>query len=77
MNVGQTTARCGRCAYFRNERAYLEAAMPGLSSMGSGDASVRADDGICERHDIYLSARACCADFKLFEASSRAPQSLG
>lgn len=55
--------RCGNCGYFRNDRAYLEAAMPGLTSMSSGDASVRADDGICLRHDRYLSAWASCADF--------------
>ena len=55
--------RCGNCGYFRNDRAYLEAAMPGLTSMSSGDASVRADDGLCLRHDRYLSARASCADF--------------
>ena len=55
--------RCGACVQFRNDPAYLEAAMPGLSSLGSAYASVRADDGICLRHDRYLSARASCADF--------------
>jgi hypothetical protein len=59
--------RCGNCGYFRNDRAYLEAAMPGLTSMSSGDASVRADDGLCLRHDRYLSARASCADFTAFD----------
>ena len=63
MGVGLLDGRCGRCVHFRNDRAYLEAAMPGLSSLSSGDASVRADDGVCERHDRYLSARASCADF--------------
>jgi hypothetical protein len=63
MGVAAAREQCGRCASFRNDRAYLEAAMPGFSSMGSGDASVRADDGICLRHDRYLSARASCADF--------------
>jgi hypothetical protein len=60
---GLVKERCGRCVSFRNDRAYLEAVMPGLSIMSSGDASVRADDGVCERHDRYLSARASCADF--------------
>jgi hypothetical protein len=41
--------------------------MPGLASMSSGDASVRADDGICFRHDRYLSARAFRADFTAFD----------
>jgi len=30
----------------------------------SGDASVRGDDGHCRRHDRYLGADACCADFR-------------
>ena len=64
MGVDQRERRCGRCVSFRNDRAYLEAVMPGLTSMSSGDASVRADDGVCERHDRYLSARASCADFR-------------
>jgi len=67
MGVDQGKARCGRCVSFRNDRAYLEAAMPGLTSMSSGDASVRADDGICLRHDRYLSARASCADFSAID----------
>ena len=68
MGVGRGDERwCGYCAHFRNDRAYLEAAIPGLTSMSSGDASVRADDGICLRHDRYLSARASCADFTAFD----------
>jgi hypothetical protein len=59
--------RCGNCGYFRNDRAYLEAAIPGLTSMSSGDASVRADDGVCLRHDRYLNARATCAEFTAFD----------
>ena len=55
--------RCGTCANFRNDPAYLEKAVPGLTSMSSAHASVRADDGICIAHDRYLSARASCADF--------------
>jgi hypothetical protein len=68
MGVGRgDERRCGYCAHFRNDRAYLEAAMPGLASMSSGDASVRADDGVCLRHDRYLSARASCAEFTAFD----------
>jgi hypothetical protein len=67
MNVDSRTAQCGRCVHFRNDRAYLEVVMPGLTSMGSGDSSVRADDGVCERHDRYLSARASCVDFRSAE----------
>jgi hypothetical protein len=59
---------CGACGYFRNVPAYLEAAIPGLAIFRSGDASVRAEDGLCLRHDRYLSARAACADFTPAEA---------
>ena len=63
MAVDEDQGRCGDCVHFRNDPAYLEAAMPGLSSLSSAYGSVRADDGICLRHDRYLSARAGCADF--------------
>jgi hypothetical protein len=55
--------RCGACGYFRNDAAYLEAAIPGLSSLSSATASVRVQDGVCLRHDRYLSARASCTEF--------------
>jgi len=58
------TGRCGFCRHFRNDPVFLEAAIPGLTSFSSGTASVMADDGLCLRHDRYLSARACCADFE-------------
>jgi hypothetical protein len=54
---------CRNCVNFCNDPAYLERAMPGLTSLGSAHASVRAEDGICSRHDRYLSAGASCADF--------------
>ena len=57
------TGRCAACRFFRNDPAFLEAQIPGLAAMSSGHASVRADDGICLRHDRYLSARATCRDF--------------
>jgi len=55
--------RCGVCAYFRNDPAYLEAALPGLTSLSSAGISARSDDGLCTKHERYLSARASCADF--------------
>ena len=57
------TRRCGNCGYFRNDPAWLEQVIPGLASLSSGDASVRAEDGLCLRHDRYLGAEAYCADF--------------
>jgi hypothetical protein len=54
--------QCGSCVHFRNDPAYLEAVFPGLTSLSSGYASVRADDGLCARHELYLSAGAWCRD---------------
>jgi len=54
---------CGACRHFRNDPAYLEAAIPGLSSLGSAAASVRADDGLCLIRERYLTAHASCERF--------------
>ena len=54
---------CVSCCHFRNQPEYLERAIPGLSSMSSAYASVRGEDGICVKHDRYLSARSHCADY--------------
>ena len=62
--------RCGNCAHFRNDPAWLEQAIPGLASFSSGDASVRAEDGLCARHDRYLGAYASCADFAAASGTS-------
>ncbi|MSP93989.1 MAG: hypothetical protein EXR00_01860 [Alphaproteobacteria bacterium] len=57
-------AKCRNCRHFRNDPAYLEAAIKGLSAMSSAWGSVRADDGLCLHHDRYLSAEASCRDFQ-------------
>jgi hypothetical protein len=57
------TGRCRACAYFRNDPAYLETVFAGMSAMSSAWGSTRAEDGICLKHDRYLSADAGCADF--------------
>jgi hypothetical protein len=55
---------CATCRHFRTDPRALEAAIPGLTTMGSGHASVRSDDGLCDRHDRYLPAASCCAGFE-------------
>jgi hypothetical protein len=55
---------CRDCRHFRNDPGYLEGAFPGLASLSSGYASVRANDGICLRHDRYLAASSSCRDFE-------------
>jgi hypothetical protein len=54
---GQT---CGSCRHFDNTPATFEREFPGLPSFGSGNASVRDDDGICRLHDRHLSTRSSC-----------------
>jgi len=54
---------CFACVHFRNDAKFLEAVFGGLTSLSSGFGSVRGDDGICLRHDRYLSARSSCAEF--------------
>ena len=54
---------CRDCAHFANDPAAIEAALTGIASLGSVHASVRADDGLCARHDRLRAARAWCVDF--------------
>ena len=56
--------RCGACAHFRNDPAYLESLFAGLSSLSSAWASVRAEDGLCLRHERYRDARSWCDAFE-------------
>jgi len=52
----KTSKTCLTCRHFHNTPQYLEAVYKGLSSLSSGWASVRKDDGICEERELYLSA---------------------
>jgi len=59
----KTRAKCINCKYFRNDPAWLEDSIPGLKVMSSGMASVKADDGICLRRNVYLAAYYRCQHF--------------
>ena len=59
----QVRPQCAQCESFRGTAKDLEALLPGLTSLSSAYASVRSDDGICIRHDRFVGARSCCADF--------------
>ncbi|HEY0232979.1 MAG TPA: hypothetical protein VGC55_17160 [Dokdonella sp.] len=48
----------------------LEAEIPGFAVMGSGYASVRADDGLCRLHARYLSGASRCESFARRAADS-------
>ncbi|HZX92716.1 MAG TPA: hypothetical protein VFE67_18915 [Rudaea sp.] len=56
--------RCSACRFFCSNPQELESRIAGLRSFGSGFASVRAGDGLCEKHDRYLSASAHCSSFE-------------
>jgi hypothetical protein len=60
---GRTEGCCGHCRHFSNDPAVFEATFPGVTAMCSGYASVRLNDGLCEKHEVYLSFRDRCADF--------------
>ena len=55
---------CGSCRYFCQAPHEIESQMPGMRSLGSAYASVRASDGLCRRHDRYLTACSHCADYQ-------------
>ena len=56
--------KCLNCAYFCNTPSVMEEQIPGLQVMGSGWASVRADDGLCSKRDVYLAGYYTCEHFK-------------
>jgi hypothetical protein len=63
MSNHETPRQCRACAHFRNDAKYLEIAFKGLTSLSSAYGSARSDDGICLRHDRFISARSSCTDF--------------
>ena len=60
----QIVDECRSCAHFQNDPQEIERQLRGLTSMSSGYGSVRADDGLCLRHDWLCRASAVCPDFK-------------
>ncbi len=63
MKHARACNTCRACVHFRNDPAYIESVFQGLNVMSSAWASVKVDDGLCLRHDRYLSADAFCPDF--------------
>jgi len=58
-----TTQRCADCRHFRDEAPDIETLLPGVRTLSSAYAAIRADDGLCGLHDRYLSARSHCAGY--------------
>jgi hypothetical protein len=65
IQLGNSGTVCKSCRWFLGDPAIVEKTYPGLSSMSSGFASVRDQDGFCNYHQRYLSARDSCLDFAL------------
>jgi len=56
--------RCGACRFFTGTPAALERAIPGLNILSSAYGSVRADTGLCERHEFFVtSTTPACPQF--------------
>ncbi len=55
---------CRSCVHFQNDPGLIEKTYPSLAVMSSGFASVRDQDGLCDHHQLYLSARDSCSGFK-------------
>jgi hypothetical protein len=63
---------CQNCTSFQNDPVHIEKAYPGLTAMSSGFASVRDRDGLCDYHQLYLSARDSCPHFSPRTAEHKA-----
>jgi hypothetical protein len=57
----QGDVSCASCLFFNNQPSHIERSVPGLSVMGSAHSSVVSLDGLCSKHDRYLSAHYSCA----------------
>jgi hypothetical protein len=60
---------CGNCRHFDNRPASLERLFAGLTSFGSGSASVRDEDGVCQLHNRHLSSSSRCPQHSYFSCS--------
>jgi hypothetical protein len=56
---------CRDCKYFNNDPDWLEQALPGLNALSSAYGATRGENGICTKHDIFLSPEKQCRDFEV------------
>lgn len=64
MSSADNTPQCFRCKYFHNDPEYLESLYKGLTALSSAYGSVRCEDGICVRNNLYLAANRHCDLFE-------------
>ncbi len=58
-----TAPGCTACGHFVDDPFELERALPGLSSLSSGLASVRGDTGLCTAHEMLTVPIPACGRF--------------
>ncbi len=63
-------AHCARCAHWSIARSTLEAAVPGLASLGSAFGASAADTRMCRAHDRLTSPHDRCRSFVSFSSSA-------
>jgi hypothetical protein len=61
--IVDTVARCGRCAHWADNRALLEARIPGLASFGSAYGASVGESRLCLHHDRLMMPHDSCAAF--------------
>ncbi len=64
-------AKCIDCGFFRNNPVVIETSFPGLNSLSSAYSSVRAESGICDRLELFVSSHYGCKFF--VQADNSAP----
>ncbi len=55
---------CINCGFFQNNPVMIETAFPGLNSLSSAYSSVRAESGVCDRLELFVSSRYACTFFE-------------
>ena len=64
---------CRNCLHFRSDVAASRPAVPGLASLEAAHASARADDGLCLKHDRFVTQGSNCRFFRARLVRSVAP----
>ena len=54
---------CGPCRHFCTDPGRLEAEIPGLATLSSAHAAVRANDGLCLAYSRLINGRKRCGAF--------------
>ncbi len=64
---------CRNCLHFRSDVPVPQTAMPGPASLEMGHGSGRAEDGLCLKHDRFVTPGSNCRFFRARLVRSAAP----